>query len=184
MTSTLTPLRKSITVPWTREVAFRRFTEQISEWWPLKTHSVGGKRTERVVFEGRVGGRIYEVVRGGEEHTWGTVTRWEPPLRVDFTWHPGMKPETSQQIELQFLTEVGATRVELTHTGWERLGDLARRARNGYPIGWAYVLLLYADRRSNPLVFTLNAVMGILRAVERLTGSAKQESTSGSRTDT
>jgi hypothetical protein len=81
MTATLTPLRKSITVPWTREAAFRRFTEQISEWWPLTTHSVGGKRAERVVFEERVGGRIYEVVRGGEEHTWGTVTRWEPPAR-------------------------------------------------------------------------------------------------------
>jgi hypothetical protein len=66
---------------------------------------------------------------------------------VDFTWHPGMKPEISQQIELQFLAEAGGTRVELTHTGWERLGDFARRARKGYPIGWAYVLLLYADRR-------------------------------------
>ena len=174
MTATLTPLRKSITVPWTREVAFRRFTEQIAEWWPLATHSVGGKRAERVVFEGRVGGRIYEVVSGGEQHTWGTVTRWEPPLRVDFTWHPGMKPETSQQIEIQFLSEVGATRVELTHTGWERLGNLARRARKGYPIGWAYVLLLYADRRSSPLVVTLNAVMGVLRAAERLKGGKRE----------
>jgi uncharacterized protein YndB with AHSA1/START domain len=170
MTATLTPLRKSITVPWTPDAAFRRFTDQISEWWPLASHSVGGKRAERVVFERRVGGRIYEVVRGGEEHTWGTVTRWEPPRRVDFTWHPGMKPETSQQIELQFLAAGEGTRVELTHTGWERLGDLARRARKGYPIGWAYVLLLYAGRRSSPLVLTLNAMMGVLRVAQRMRG--------------
>ncbi len=173
---TLSPLRKTITVPWTPDAAFRRFTEKMGDWWPLRSHSVCGEHAERVVFEGRVGGRIYEVGRGGEEHTWGTVTRWEPPGRVDFTWHPGMKPETSQQIEMRFVAAGGGTEVELIHTGWERLGDLARRARRGYPIGWAYVLLLYADRRLNPLVFVLNAMMTVLRAVGRIRGDAGRRS--------
>ena len=162
------PLHRSITVPWAQDVAFRRFTDQMAQWWPLHSHSVGGARAERVVFEGRVGGRIYEVDQGGEEHTWGAVTGFDPPTRVEFTWHPGMAPETSQQIEVRFLAAEGGTRVELTHTGWERLGDLARKARKGYPIGWTYVLLLYAGRKSSPLVFVLDAIMAVLRVAQHL----------------
>lgn len=172
MTGPIPPLHRSITVPWTPDVAFRRFTEHISEWWPRRTHSVGGERAERVVFEGRVGGRIYEVALGGVEHNWGAVTGFDPPTRVAFTWHPGMAPETSQQIEVRFLAAGPGTRVELTHTGWERLGDLARKARKGYPIGWAYVLLLYAGRKSSPLVFLLDGIMGVIRFAQRLGGKA------------
>lgn len=167
MTGSIPPLHRSITVPWTPDVAFHRFTGKIAEWWPLRSHSVGEIRAERVVFEGRVGGRIYEVDRGGEEHTWGSVTGFDPPTRVAFTWHPGMAPETSQDVEVRFLAAEGGTRVELTHTGWERLGNLARKARKGYPIGWAYVLLLYAGRKSNPLVFALDAMMWVIRRVQR-----------------
>ncbi len=170
MTGSIPPLHRSITVPWTPDVAFRRFTGQMSEWWPLRSHSVGGARAERVVFEGRVGGRIYEVDQGGDEYTWGTVIGYDPPTRVAFTWHPGMAPETSQDIEVRFLAAASGTRVELTHTGWERLGDMARKARKGYPIGWAYVLLLYAGRKSSPLAFVLDAIMGVLRVAQRLSG--------------
>lgn len=167
MTNPIPPLHKSITVPWAPDAAFRRFTEQIDAWWPLRSHSVGGEKADLVVFEGKVGGRIYERNRDGAEHTWGTVTGWEPPTRVAFTWHPGMESETSQQIEVRFLAAAQGTRLELTHTGWERLGELARKARKGYPIGWSYVLLLYADRKSSPLVFALDGVMWILRGVQR-----------------
>ncbi len=166
MTTPIPPLHRTITVPWAPDAAFRRFTEQIHDWWPIRSHSVGGEKAERVVFERRVGGRIYEVDQGGGEHTWGTVTGWEPPTRVAFTWHPGMAPETSQEIEVRFSMMERGTRLELTHTGWERLGKLARKARKGYPIGWSYVLLLYADRKSSPLVFALDGVMWILRAVQ------------------
>ena len=111
MTAPIPPLRRSITVPWPADAAFRRFTAEIHSWWPMKSHSVGGAKTERVVLEGKVGGRIYEVDQGGAEHTWGTVNAWEPPARVAFTWHPGMPPETSQQIEVRFLAVPHGTKV-------------------------------------------------------------------------
>jgi uncharacterized protein YndB with AHSA1/START domain len=121
----------------------------MARWWPLQSHSVGEGASETVVMEGRVGGRIVERIRGGRESVWGTVTAWDPPRRVAFTWHPGAEPATAQDVEVRFTAEGDRTRVDLEHRGFERLGALARRARRGYPLGWAYVLGLYAGRRDH-----------------------------------
>lgn len=170
MTTALTPLKKSITVPWPLEAAFQRFTVRIADWWPMRSHSVGGERTQKVVFEGREGGRIYEIERDGEQHDWGRITVWDPPGRVAFTWHPGRTPDTAQEVEVRFTATREGTRVDLIHTGWERLGDLARRARRGYPIGWAYVLRLYAGRTRSPLIYTMDALTWAIGAAQRLRG--------------
>lgn len=155
------PVEKSITIAAGPDAAFRRFTTEIATWWPLRTHSVGQADAERWVFEERVGGRIYEVIRGGRESVWGIVTAWEPPRRVAFTWYPDRTPETAQQVEVRFVPQGKRTRVELTHSGWERYGAQARRAHRGYRLGWAYVLRLYAGRRLSPLVLALDAVMWV-----------------------
>lgn len=88
-----TPLVKNVTVKAPPDAAFRRFTAEIGAWWPLGSHSVGGQDAETVTMEGRAGGRIVERIRGGRECVWGTVTAWDPPRRVAFTWHPGRRPE-------------------------------------------------------------------------------------------
>lgn len=143
----LPPVTKTVTVDWPPAAAFRHFTDEIAAWWPLRSHSVGGERAQSVIFEGRVGGRIYETIAGGEESTWGTVTGWDPPRRVAFTWHPGHSPSIAQEIEVRFEPVGTGTRLELTHSGWERLGKLAARARRGYSLGWGYVLQLWAGRK-------------------------------------
>ena len=167
----LPPIRKCIVVPWTAEAAFRRFTEEIGSWWPTRSHSVGGRDTETVVFEGRVGGRIYERIRGGTDSTWGTVTAWEPPTRVAFTWHPGSKPDMAQSIEVRFLAagpDGAHTRLELTHSGWERFGALASRVRGGYSIGWGYVLRFWAGRQRGIVVRGIDALTWLLTPVRKL----------------
>lgn len=58
------------------------------------------------------------------------------------------------------------TRLTLTHTGWERHGAEARKARRGYPIGWTYVLAIYAGKKG-PLVYALDGVGMIVRVVQR-----------------
>jgi uncharacterized protein YndB with AHSA1/START domain len=161
------PLRRTVQVPWTPARSFERFTSEIARWWPLKTHSVGGEGAVHVEFEPRVGGRIVERDRDGSEHEWGRVLAWEPPGLVRFTWHPGQDPATSQEIEVRFVAEGTGTRVELVHSKWERLGRMAKMARRGYPLGWAYVLSLYADRRG-PLVVTLDMVGRVAMAIGRL----------------
>ena len=163
----LTPVRKSIVVSWDQARAFRRFTQEIGAWWPLRSHSVGLERAETVVFEEGVGGRILEKIRGGEECTWGTVIAWDPPRHVSFTWHPGDERERATQIDLTFEPVPEGTRLELVHSRWEALGSLARMARRGYPIGWAYVLRLWADRRSSPVVLVLEVLQKLLAPLQR-----------------
>lgn len=167
------PIRKSVTVSVPPEKAFQRFTAEMSSWWPLASHSVGQRNAESVTMEGRTGGRIVERIRGGRECVWGTITAWEPPRRVAFTWHPGDDAARAQDVEVRFTPEGKATRVDLEHKGFERLGALAKRAHRGYPIGWAYVLGLYAGKRGPFMAFVTvmtATMMGVLRAKARLTG--------------
>ena len=133
-------LRKTLEVAAAPERAFTLFTEGMAEWWPIRTHSVGEDRVETVVFESGVGGRIYERTLDGDEHVWGTVTAWEPPGRVVFTWHPGRGPDTEQEVEVRFEPSGSGTRVELVHTGWERLGDRAGAVHDHYDGGWDLVV--------------------------------------------
>jgi uncharacterized protein YndB with AHSA1/START domain len=165
--STLAAVRKTVRVPWSQEEAFRRFTAGIAGWWPLRSHSVMGQKAETVIFEEKLGGRIYERSPSGEESTWGTVTAWEPPHRVAFTWHPGRDPRRPPDIELRFFPEGGGSRLELVHSGWESFGPIATKARRGYALGWEYVLRHWADRRYSPLVLAMDALMWLLSPLQR-----------------
>lgn len=168
------PVRKVVTVKATVDRAFRRFTAEIASWWPLASHSVGGANAETVIMEGRVGGRILERIRGGPESVWGTITTWNPPHRVAFTWHPGDDPAKAQDVDVRFVQVGDRTRVELEHTGFERLGEAARKARKGYPIGWAYVLGLYAER-TGPFMLLMAGLTKLLMAKQARSERRKRE---------
>jgi uncharacterized protein YndB with AHSA1/START domain len=144
-TEAIPPVRKSVLVPWSIERSFRRFTAEIGDWWPLETYSVGQDKSDTVIFESRVDGRIFETLRDGTEADWGRITAWEPPRRVAFTWHPGRTEETRQEVEVTFRSEGEGTRVELMHTGWERVSEKPREMRDGYDAGWDLVLARFVE---------------------------------------
>jgi uncharacterized protein YndB with AHSA1/START domain len=137
-------IRKSIVVQRPVDDAFRVFTEGIGDWWPFGGHSIFDDQGETVVFEPRVGGRVYERSTSGEEGVWGTLTAWEPPHRLAMTWHPGREAETAQDLEVRFSPEGDGTRVDLVHAGWERLGDRMAEISGHYDEGWDFVLGRYA----------------------------------------
>jgi uncharacterized protein YndB with AHSA1/START domain len=95
---------------------------------------------EAVVFEGRLGGRIFERLGDGSEHDWGTVLAWEPPARVVFDWQPIRERPGVTEVEVCFVDRGASTDVELVHRYWERLGQVARDVRAGYVGGWDTVL--------------------------------------------
>jgi uncharacterized protein YndB with AHSA1/START domain len=103
--STLPPVRRTISVSWDPEAAFRRFTEDFGAWWPSATHSIGGARVQRIGFECRAGGAIVEELKDGRRFQWGKVTLWEPPRRVAFTWHPSREETEAQDVEVRFVPE-------------------------------------------------------------------------------
>jgi len=163
------PVRRSVSVSWDPETAFRRFTEGFADWWPRATHSIGGDRVERIEFECRVGGLITEELKDGRRFQWGRVTTWDPPRGVAFTWHPSREESEAQEVEVRFLPEGKGTRVELISSGWERLGSKARALRKGYDIGWGSVLDVYAGRRSAAVV-VFGILSGAITTVLKLTG--------------
>ena len=165
MSATLPPVVKQVVVKADPVRAFARFTEEIGTWWPLSSHSVFEGEADTVTFEGREGGRIVERSRDGRECVWGTVRTWDPPRRVAFTWHPGHEPAKAQDVEVTFTAEGGRTRVQLTHVGFERLGEReGRMASRAYPLGWTFVLGLYAERRG-VLMVLLHGLTNTLMAV-------------------
>ena len=138
----LAPLVKTIKVPQDPTGAFRLFTERIRDWWPLATHSVGEADAIDVSFGTAVGEEIVETMRGGQTTSWGTITVWEPPDRVAFTWHPGTAVHEATFVEVTFERVEDGTLVTLTHSGWDNRPD-GLRARRGYGPGWDFVLGRY-----------------------------------------
>ncbi|HEY7387126.1 MAG TPA: SRPBCC domain-containing protein [Bryobacteraceae bacterium] len=116
------PIRQSVHVDCPPEDAFRLFTEGFGEWWPLASFSVGGDDSEYCAVEPWVGGKVFERTQSGEEHDWGTVTVWDPPDRIEFTWHPGEREDHDETVTVDFRVEADGTRVTLTHRNWHGSG--------------------------------------------------------------
>ena len=133
------PLRLSFDVACSADHAFGVWTSRISTWWP-PDHTVTGN-AEQVVLQGDVGGRIYERTADGAEHDWGEVTVWQPPTRLAYLWHLGTSRSNATEVDIRFVA-VGdqATRVEIEHRGWERLGQAAGSRRERNVAGWEAVL--------------------------------------------
>ena len=91
-------------------------------WLPLRFPA-----TKRSLV--RSGGNVLERTRSGEEHEWGSVTVWDPPERLEFTWRlftderePGGERGNDESVTVDFRVEADGTRVTLTHRGWHWAG--------------------------------------------------------------
>lgn len=134
------PVRVSVSVAGTVERSFRVFTEQMSTWWPLSTHSIEPDKAVTAEMEARLGGRIVERHHDGTEASWGVITVWEPPHRLVFSWNPSYEDRPETEVEVTFSEEGTGTRVALEHRGWERLGPDGAEMRGGYAEGWSHIL--------------------------------------------
>jgi uncharacterized protein YndB with AHSA1/START domain len=151
--STAAPVRTQVVVEAPVRRAFDVFTQDMMSWWPEDHHLLEGELAT-MVFEPRVGGRIYDQSADGTECTWARVLAYEPPDRVVFSWDitPQWQietdPERCSEVEVRFIAETDSrTRLELEHRaierhgdGWERLSEVVAS-----PGGWPKTLQSYAD---------------------------------------
>lgn len=137
------PIRLVFEVDCPVDSAFRIWTADINRWWPAD-HTVTGDDDLTVVLEGRPGGRIFERTGGGTEHDWGEVRVWEPPTRLGYLWHLRRDRADATEVEIRFV-EIGGgrTRVEIEHSGWERLGADGESWRDRNRGGWSTLLPHY-----------------------------------------
>jgi uncharacterized protein YndB with AHSA1/START domain len=137
-------IRKEIYVDASPETAFRVFTEQIAEWWPLHKYGLFLEDRATVAFEDRGGWRLVEKAKDGREAFWGEVLDYEFASRLRMTWHPGHSLEAMPtEIEVTFAADGEGTSVVLEHRGWEKCVGERREARSGYDRGWDEVLDFY-----------------------------------------
>lgn len=133
MTETvLTPVVCTVEIAAPRERVFELFTtpERLVEWWP-----------DAASFEAREGGEVRLEFEGRGEVT-GTVTRFDPPAALGFTWVRGVAPDVVTQVDVE-LSELdgGGTRVVLAHTGWDAVPeDQVAEWRAMHEAGWRHFL--------------------------------------------
>lgn len=137
------PLHIAFDVEASSEHAFEVWTDRIGQWWPVD-HTASGEDGLTVRLEPRAGGRIYERTRDGREIDWGEVRVWEPPERLVYSWHLRRSREDATEVEIRFVaTGPAATRVEIEHRGWERLGADGPTWRDRNHGGWTSLLPHY-----------------------------------------
>jgi uncharacterized protein YndB with AHSA1/START domain len=134
------PLRVSQPLDCTAEHAFATWTERFGAWWP-RGHTVSGDPAAEVVLEPRAGGRIYERTPDGAEIDWGVITAWEPPSRIAYRWHIRRTADEATDVDVRFVpVGADASRIDIVHTGWERLGDEGPAWRDANTRGWGGLL--------------------------------------------
>lgn len=154
------PLRLSFEVSCSREHAFQTWTERTGMWWPV-AHTVSHEPNAKIVFDPRVGGRIYERTSEGAEIDWGEIKVWEPPRRLVYLWHIATDRASATEVEIAFIEQGDKTRVDIEHRGWERLGERGQSWRDANRDGWDGVLPDY------------------IAACEQVTANAQWRKTSG-----
>jgi uncharacterized protein YndB with AHSA1/START domain len=102
-----------------------------------------GEEAESCAIEPWVGGRVFERTRSGEEREWGSVIAWDPPVHLEFTWHPGAPGDRSQTVDVEFQVEADGTLVTLIHTGWQLAGVQACAPQADCTAQWSAILRLY-----------------------------------------
>lgn len=144
---------RSIVIEAPVEHAFKVFTEQFGDFKP-REHNLLGSPIAETVFEGRVGGHVYDRGEDGSECRWARILAFEPPSRVVFSWDIGVQwqieadSENTSEVEVRFIEESPTrTRVELEHRhidrhgpGWESLADGVATDQ-----GWPLYLERYAS---------------------------------------
>lgn len=137
------PLRLSLVVECPVEHAFAVFAEKTTMWWP-PSHSFSRDPELSVTFEPRVGGRIFERTPANTEHNWGEILVWEPPSRLGYLWHLRADRSQATEVQIRFIAQPdGTTRLEMVHSGWNRLGATGQARRDGNEKGWGGVLPHY-----------------------------------------
>jgi hypothetical protein len=130
------PLRMSFEIACPPDHAFDVWTTRLSSWWPTG-HSVSGDPGAVVTLEPHLGGRIYERTPDGQEIDWGEITSWNPPHGLAYLWHIGRDRAQATDVEVRFVADGdGRTRLDIVHSGWERLGAEGEAWRVANTSGW------------------------------------------------
>lgn len=137
------PLHVTVDLACSRDHAFRTWVERFGQWWP-RGHTTSGDPDATVHLEPHAGGRIFERTGDGSEIDWGEIVEWDPPRGLSYLWHIRRDRSDATDVRLTFRDHGdGSCRLEIEHTGWERLGAEGQQWRDANQGGWAGLLPHY-----------------------------------------
>lgn len=102
------------------------FTLEIDQWWARNPkYRVAGRRPGTLVFEPKLGGRLFEQYDAGDgprTHVAGTITTWDPPAHLGFEWRgSNFAPGEVTFVDVRFTATEAGTQVVLEHRGFAAL---------------------------------------------------------------
>lgn len=120
------------------EDAFEVFTTEIDLWWRQgRRFRNAGKRPGKIVFESKLGGRVFETIQlstGERTLQVGTVVEWDPPKRVALEWrNVNFKPHEKTLVEVTFTPQGEGTMVRVEHSGWSACPRIIRHVMVSWP---------------------------------------------------
>jgi|SRR5579871_2762000 len=147
----IAPVRKSIVVTASPDLAFEVFTAGIDRWWP-KSQGIGKTPIRESIIEPFVGGRWFTRHEGGEEAVIGHVRVWKPAEQfvvsweISADWKPDSRAAFASEVDVRFTSlSDGSTRVDLEHRDFERLpAPGGEKMRHDVDNGWPKILEGYA----------------------------------------
>ncbi len=150
--TTITEVRREVTVAATPERAFDLFTNRMADWWPAD-HHLAASAVVAMTVEPRVGGRVFDTCEDGSESVWGQVTEWNPPAGFTFawmitgTWQLETDVEKASRVSVSFTPEGDQTRVVLLHKDFWRMtgGGQGMADAVGAPDGWGSGLASFME---------------------------------------
>jgi hypothetical protein len=143
----LAPVVRTMAIKCSRAHAYATFTARIGEWWP-GAFSASGPDLADVVIEPHVGGRVYEISKGGDEFTWGAVKAIQDGTAITIVWTLGVHAPDPTEVDLRFAGDITGdladddlvADVTLRHSGFVSADDHGRFDSDG---GWSEVLAAY-----------------------------------------
>ena len=148
----MTPIHKTTEVPLTCQEAFDLFLADMDVWWPKDSNATLGPDA-KIIVEPCKDGDIKEVGPDGTINLWGRIIGWEPGHYMSFAWFPDTDEEHATVVSVSFHPTKNGTRLELTHGGFDVLGDTADAVSTSYLLGWDLVLGTYCYAVSKTVVF-------------------------------
>jgi uncharacterized protein YndB with AHSA1/START domain len=111
---------------------------ELPEWWP-QDFLAFTPESEKMRFEPRVGGRLYEETKDGRQLLWATLTQILPQQLLEFTGHltPSYGGPSITMIRMEISdAEDGSTLFRLTDTIFGNIGD---ELETNMTQGWNYL---------------------------------------------
>jgi uncharacterized protein YndB with AHSA1/START domain len=131
-----------------RDRVWRAITEETKAWWP-KEMLVGGPDSQ-LVFEVRLGGRLYEQWGQGAGLTWYTVIAIDPKSTLDLAGHvtPRFGGPAISQLHIELADTASGTRISITDgvLGRDRR-DTGHRVTEGWSLVFGNNLKKYVEGR-------------------------------------